>query len=169
MTPAHHEELNNNGSDEMDVALMFAGPITATSFKLDAWSAPSCLPKNPLPMEQKQFANAERPTSWYHTSDDDDSQSCDWSVDSSEDDPIVEDANQKENISEEIRFDFRLSQSLSFSENDECPCRVRFCSSIRIRHYEKSDPEDMVHLYYSAHELQRMIDSHRAEEETVSN
>ena len=105
-------------------------------------------------------------------SDDDDSQSYDWSIhDDVNTDVDVDTAPEITNkyIAEETLLKSPLSQSMSTSvhtpSTSTVPCRVRFCCNIQVRLYEKSDPEDWVHLYYSAHELQRIMDSYAEEEE----
>jgi hypothetical protein len=170
--PIHHNHPTTATTDDIDLTLLFSDPITAASFQLGAWgtsSLPSTL-SSPLcspPQEIMGLAKPQPPITWYHTSDDDDSQSYDWSIEDVDGDTVTKTDN--DHVVEEILLDKSFSQSMSMSVHSSTTtivaCRVRFCGNIRVRHYEKSDPEDWVHLYYSAHELQRMMDSYVKEEE----
>lgn len=182
MTPAHCEAQERSSPstplDEMEL-FMFDGPITSASFQLGAWGGSNSHSSPSIRMAKTpESCSNNRPTTWYHTSDDDDSsadddddddhsQCCSASSFESRSDYVC--GKKKDNVlSEEIRFDFSLGQQLTITtarSTDNHECRVRFSCDIRVRHYQKCDPKDWVHLYYSAHELQRMMDSYVPEDD----
>lgn len=186
MTPAQCEPQQRSSPstspDEMEL-LMFAGPITSASFQLGAWGGSnSCSSSSNPTTKTPEPCSNNRPTTWYHTSDDDDSAADDDDADADDDDHSqccygssfesrsdhVYGKKKDQVLSEEIRFDFSLGQQLTITttpSTDNNEGRVRFSCDIRVRHYQKSDPKDWVHLYYSAHELQRMMDSYVPEDD----
>jgi hypothetical protein len=110
--------------------------ITTPCFRLGAWGDDE--PNNTT--TNLPFAFPEcRDTSWDNDddNDDNDSQSCDWSVASSGDD-----------------------SSVYWDAKDEHNSVVRFSPDLvtDVRHYTKPCHEDCKNMYYTAHELQRMID-----------
>jgi hypothetical protein len=134
MKPQHEQQQQKSSDDERFInAPTSHNKITAPCFRLGAWGDAGATGEPSLNLP---FVFPES-TTW--DNDDDDSQSCDWSVASSEDSSVYWDANAK----------FENSES-----------RVRFCPDLvsDVRHYTKPCHEDCKNMYYTAHELQRMID-----------
>ncbi len=101
------------------------------------------------------FANVDDDTPDTDDDDDDDgSMSCDWSMESSFDD----DDDDDENVVTEA------PQREAEKILEDQPRRVRFSDCIYVRTFQKAATEDQPQLYYTAHELQKIIDEYILEQ-----
>ena len=156
MKPQHEQS-------DCDLAFFTSGHGMATlSFALGAWGTETngTAQITPVANEEPPFSFPEcHDTSW-DDDDDDDSQSCCWPVASSESSVArEEDTEEDEALSAELNACIALNVNEQEEEMNNRPRKVSFrvdCADVRL--YEPADHKDYKNLYYTAHELQRMID-----------
>lgn len=146
-----------------DFTMFATQPMTSPCFSLGAWRDEEKEPQNRL-FDGLPFAFPECQNTSWDQDNDDDSQSCDWSVASS-DTSISWDHCEEENEEDEAlstELDDYLNLCIQ-KQQDERPRLVHFCDTTMVETFVKVAPEYHKDLYYTAHELQRMIDDFIAE------
>lgn len=131
--------------NEVDALLLFDAPLTGASFQLGAWG--------PTAVENdKRYRCPPHSDDEYKSSDDDGS----WSSCGLDDN----DLRKSTTLNDKTKC-----SSLEPDENLLCcsPRRVRFSEITQVRFVTSTLPEDWSRLYYSGHEIQKMMDDHRAE------
>jgi hypothetical protein len=143
--------------------------ITAPSFSLGAWGGDKTAQVSPDEGPTFVFPMSCRDPDWDDDDDHDgdDDSDC-WSVASSQQSIECDDAG--DNASEAGDDDSVLAELDDYlaMTSHECeqqqmedrPRKVSFCHTLvtEVRYYERAAYEDYKNLYYTAHELQRMID-----------
>lgn len=145
-----------------EVACFTNQQITSACFSLGAWQD-EALSNNGDHDENLPFAFPEcrDPTSW---DDDDGSQSCEWSVASS--DTSVSWYDEDEENEEDEALSKELDDYLNLclqKQYDERPRVVNFSDTTHVQTFVKVSAEHHSDMYYTAHELQRMMDDFAAE------
>ena len=141
--------------------------MTSPSFALAAWGSKS-EDKSVLQCEHQSLRDHLDDCSWDQF--DDDSDDCDYDDGVSFEDSYLCGEKDNDTIHDDSFIDKdadNMPRKVSLAQQQTCdvPCRVDsrrvyFCPEVvsNVSYYERAPLEDVKNLYYTAHELQKMID-----------
>lgn len=144
--------------------------ITTPSFSLGAWGDKTAQVVSPDDGPTFVFPRSCRDPDWDdddddHDDDDDNNSEC-WSVASSQQSIDCDDADDNATEADDDSVLVELDNYLAMNTDDaqqqmeNRPRKVNFCHTLvtDVRYYERAEYKDYKDLYYTAHELQRIID-----------
>ena len=166
-----HTTMVKPQHEDCDDTFVFPG-ITAPSFSLGAWGDKTA---QVAPDDGPTFVFSRsccRDSNWDDDDDNDgdDDSEC-WSVASYQQSVECDDAaiNVSEGDDDSVLAELDTYLAMNTDELEDVvknrPRKVNFCHTLvsDVRYYERAAYEDYKNLYYTAHELQRMIDEYVAQ------